>query len=584
MYKPLRNPAALKCSIGQYSHQGPKLSNQDSFGASVPQDPQLSTKGIAVAIADGISSSQVSHIASQTSVKSFLEDYYCTSETWTTKTSAQRVLLAANSWLFAQNQRNHEFRLNKDKAYVCTFSALILKSNTAYLLHVGDSQISRIVSRGSKPQLEVLTQPHRVWLSPEKSYLARALGTNQQLEIDFAELPIEVGDTFLLCTDGVYEYVNSDFVLSSIEKHQDDLDLAARDVIKHALEQGSDDNLTLQIVRVDSLPSGQPHEFLQRLNKLPFPPELNARTSFDGFRVIRDLHKSSRSHVLLAQDEETQQSVVIKLPSTEGRQNADYMERFLMEEWIANRLNNAHIVRAYQTKRHRSYCYLLSEHVEGQTLAQWIRDNPAPSLDAVRSIVEQLAIGLQAFHRQEMLHQDLRPENVIIDSNGTAKIIDFGSTLVSGIEETHTSVSLSAMPGTAQFIAPEYFLGEFGTKRSDLYSLACLSYHMLSGRSPYGTAVAKATSRASQNRLVYQSVLDAKQQHPAWIDLTLKKALNPDPRKRYAELSEFIQDMRKPNPKFINQSLPPLLERNPVRFWQGVSAVLAIIIIALAAK
>ena len=96
--------------------------------------------------------------------------------------------------------------------------------------------------------------------------------------------------------------------------------------------------------------------------------------------------------------------------------------------------------------------------------------------------------------------------------------------------------------------------------------------------------MAKSNSRSLQNRLVYQSVLDAKQQYPAWVDMTLKKALNADPNKRYAELSEFIQDLRRPNPDFVNQLLPPLLERNPVRFWQGVSAILAMVIIVMIAN
>ena len=122
--------------------------------------------------------------------------------------------------------------------------------------------------------------------------------------------------------------------------------------------------------------------------------------------------------------------------------------------------------------------------------------------------------------------------------------------------------------------APEYFLGEFGTKRSDIYSLACITYHMLSGRSPYGTAVAKSRTQLDQRRLVYKSVLAPQRQLPAWIDLCFKKGLQVDPLKRYAEISEFIQDLRKPNPKFIQQSRPPLLDRDPVRFWQGVSAVL----------
>lgn len=571
----------LVCAIGQYSHQGLKPSNQDSHGICVPNEPHLSTKGIAVAISDGISSSNVSHIASQTSVRSFLEDYYCTSETWTVKNSARRVLLANNSWLFAQNHRNTEFRLNKDKGYVCTFTALVLKSNTAYLFHVGDTQVSRFRANQAALNLEVLTEQHRLWLSGDKSYLARALGITQELDIDFAQFTLELGDVFLLATDGVYEYVNDEFVLSLIDEHSDDLDLAAKKIVEGAIERGSDDNVTAQIVRIDSLPAGRPNEFLLRLNDLPLPPALNARMVFDGYKVIRDLYKSSRSHVVLAQDIQSQEKVAIKLPSTEGRQNAEYMECFLMEEWIAKRINNAHVLKSIKSNRTRQYCYTVSEYVKGQTLAQWMVDNPKPSLEEVRAIIEQAAIGLQAFHRQEMLHQDLRPNNIMIDTAGTVKIIDFGSTFVSGIDEIHTTVVPQTMPGTAQFIAPEYFLGEYGTKRSDLYSLACITYHMLCGQAPYGTAVARALSRSAQQRLVYRSIFHGQNQLPVWLDLTLKKALQADPEKRYSTLSEFIQDLRKPNAKFLTQSQAPLLDRDPVRFWQGVSAILFATIIYL---
>jgi len=571
----------LATSIGQYSHQGTKACNQDSHGAVVPEQQQLNSKGIAVAIADGISSSDVSDIASQVSVRSFLEDYYCTSETWSVKTSAKRVMQANNSWLFAQNHRDNEFRLNKDKGYVCTFSALVLKSNTAYLFHVGDAQVSRLKA-GSRDKSKVLTKQHRLQLSENKSYLARALGITQSLDIDYRELSLKVGDTFLLCTDGVYEYASDEFVNSTLELYSNDLDIAAKKIVEGAIERGSDDNLTAQLIRIEALPSAQPGEFLQGLNDRPFPPTLSARSIFDGYEIIRDLHKSSRSHVLLARDLDTQQKVVIKLPSTEGRQSAEYLERFLLEEWIANRINNAHVLKTYRPTKQRSFCYLVTEYVEGQTLDQWIIDNPAPSLEEVRNIIGQVVVGLRAFHRQEMLHQDLRPNNIMIDASGTVKIIDFGSVFISGVSETQTSVAPQSMLGTAQFLAPEYFLGEFGSKRSDLYSLACITYHMLSGRSPYGTAVAKALSRAAQHRLVYKSVLDPKKSLPAWVDLTLKKALQADPAKRYSELSEFIQDLRKPNPKFIEQSQPPLLERDPVRFWQGVSAIFGAIIVALA--
>ncbi len=99
-------PRELKISIGQHSDKGRKEINQDFHGALIPKEPLLSLKGIAIVLADGISSSEVSQIASESAVKGFLTDYYCTSEAWSVKTSAQRVIAATNSWLHAQTRRS----------------------------------------------------------------------------------------------------------------------------------------------------------------------------------------------------------------------------------------------------------------------------------------------------------------------------------------------------------------------------------------------------------------------------------------------------------------------------------------------
>ena len=131
-------PNALKLSAGQYSDKGRKAINQDFHGMCVPKEPQLGAKGIALALADGISSSDVSQVASQTAVTTFLEDYYCTSDAWSVKTSAERVLVAVNSWLHSQTQQS-QGRYDKERGYVCTISALVVKSTTAHLFHVGDS-------------------------------------------------------------------------------------------------------------------------------------------------------------------------------------------------------------------------------------------------------------------------------------------------------------------------------------------------------------------------------------------------------------------------------------------------------------
>ncbi len=133
----------LRISIGQGSDKGVKEINQDFHGACIPKEPLLTSKGIAVGLADGISSSEVSQHASEVAVKGFLEDYYCTPESWTVKTSVQRVLKATNSWLYLQT-RNSPYRFSPDKGYVCTFTTLVIKSNTAHIFHVGDTRVYRL--------------------------------------------------------------------------------------------------------------------------------------------------------------------------------------------------------------------------------------------------------------------------------------------------------------------------------------------------------------------------------------------------------------------------------------------------------
>ena len=566
----------LRISIGQHSDKGRKETNQDFHGAYIPNEPQLGSKGIAIALADGISTSKVSRTASETAVKSFLEDYYCTSDAWSVKKSAQRVLTAANSWLHAQTQQS-QFRFDKDRGYVCTLSAMVVKSTTAHIFHVGDTRIYRLQDN----TLEQLTNDHRIWISQDQSHLSRALGVNPQVEIDYQALPIDAGDLFLFATDGVYEFVGSKFIADTVRNHANDLDVAARLIVAEAYQQGSADNLTIQIVRVDELPDQDAKEVYQKLTELPFPPLLEARKMFDGYQIVREVHSSSRSHIYLALDGDTNTPVILKTPSIDLRSDPAYLERFLMEDWIARRINNAHVLKPCEQTRKRNYLYVVTEFIDGQTLAQWMIDNPKPDLETVRGIVEQIAMGLRAFHRLEMLHQDLRPNNIMIDSTGTVKIIDFGSTRVAGIAENATPIERTDLLGTAPYTAPEYFLGESGTMRSDLFSLGVIAYQMLCGKLPYGASVAKTRTRAAQRKLTYRSLLDDDREIPPWVDDTLKKAVHPDPTKRYEELAEFTYDLRHPNEAYLNKTRPPLIERNPLAFWKTVSFILAAVIIAL---
>jgi serine/threonine protein phosphatase PrpC len=567
----------LAVRVGQHSDRGRKEANQDFHGATVPAGPPLASKGVAVALADGIGTSTVSQVAAELAVLGLMEDYYCTSDAWSVRKSVDRVLAATNSWLHSRTQQG-PFRNDMERGYVCTLSAVVIKGTTAHVFHVGDSRVYRL-QRGV---LEPVTQEHRVCVSGSESYLGRALGFYAEVEIDYHALPLEEGDVFVLATDGVHEHVSAREVIAAVGEGERDLDAAARAIVARALANGSPDNLTAQVVRVESLPRPEGRELHERLRELAPPPLLAPRDVIDGWRIMREVHASPRSHIYLACDTQSGATAILKTPAVDRQDDAAYLERFMMEEWVARRVKSAHVLKPMEHAHGRTCQYVVMEYVDGQTLAQWMIDHPRPDLESVRRIVEQVAKGLQAMHRMEMVHQDLRPENIMIDAGGTVKIIDFGAVAVAGLAEMGDAWREGVL-GTEQYTAPEYFLGEAGTPQSDLFSLGVIAYQMLSARLPYGADVARTRTRDDQAKLRYRSILRDDRDVPAWIDEVLRRAVHPSPAKRYAELSEFVHDLRHPRPRTEGRAATPaLIERDPLLFWKTVSALLALALLVTA--
>lgn len=571
--------AQLSISLGQYSTAGAKEANQDFHGSLVPDGDELTTKGIALALADGISTSALGAAAAETAVKSFLTDYFATSPAWSVRTSAQRVIAATNSWMHAQNVRSNGRPLSDDdreQGMVCTFSAVVLKSRRAHLFHVGDSQIARICGQS----LEPLTEAHRVYLGGGESYLGRALGVNRHVEIDYSHVALQEGDLFVLTTDGVHEHLG-EAAIAELAQGFATLDEAARAIAQAARDAGSADNLTVQLVRVNNLPDGEVGDLVGTEMALPPAPRLEPGREFEGYAILRELHAGSRSHVYLARDLANEERVAIKVPSTEHAQDPAQMQALLLEEWVARRLAHPHVLKAAPPRGPRRHVYSVMEYAQGQTLDEWMHDNPAPDLAAVRSIVRQAAAGLQAFHRREMVHRDLRPRNLIIDADATVRIIDFGSTQVAGLDELAPRPDDSAFAGTMQYSAPELYLGHAASSQSDIYSLGVIAYQLLTGELPYGPRVAAANTRAAQRKLRYVPVVERNPQVPDWVDAAIARAVAIDPAQRYAELSEFTYDLAHPNPSLCAPDPRPLMVRRPERLWQAVSLVLSAVIALL---
>jgi eukaryotic-like serine/threonine-protein kinase len=552
----------LKIAIGQSSDKGIKEENEDSYGVIFPEDQLLYSKGMAAIVADGMGSCAYPKEASEYCVKGFLNDYFSTADSWTVKTSAAKVLTALNSWLYGKSIDEHS------KAYVSTFSGLIIKSNTAHIFQIGDSRIYRYRDNS----LEQLTQDHRVWFSEEKNYLSRAIGIDLHLDIDYKKLEVEVGDLFIMTTDGIHDYLN-EHQLKDLLSIKSDLQVTSDNIVTSALDHKSHDNVTCQIIRIDELPSLEADEVYRELTKLPFPPELEPGMELDGFKIIKEISASSTSQLYLVIDMETNKQMVMKTPSVNFDDDPSYIERFHMEEWAGKRINHKNVLETFDQNKTRNFMYFIMEYIEGQTLGEWIKSHNKPNIEQVTGIINQIIQGLRAIHRMEMLHRDLKPDNIIITNEGLAKIIDFGSIKIAGIEEISTPIERLELLGTKNYTAPEYIMGIAGSNKSDLFSLGIIAYEMLTGKLPYGEQLNREMNWRSVCNVKYSSALKHNPMVPLWLDGALEKAVRCDHRMRYDTFSEFIHDLTHPNESFMKQNIP-LLEKDPVKIWRIISAIL----------
>ncbi len=558
----------IQTTIGQATHTGPKEKNEDSLGVRIPRDETLATKGIAAVIADGVSAASAAKEASEAAVLGFLTDYYETPEPWEVKTAGQRVLSALNRWMFSQGLGYH----SQEKGFVCTFTALVLKSHTGHLFHIGDSRLYRL----RKGTLEQLSSDHSTQVSAQTSYLTRALGLVFNPQIDYRTFDLQLGDVFLLSTDGIHDELSESkirMVLKAFEPQE------AADALAKAAEK-STDNRSCMVVKIDSLPDSNKDEVFRRLAQLPFPPDLSPGMELDGYRVDRVLTATKNTQLYLVTEQDSGRQLVMKTPSVSFSDDPSYLERFALEEWIGLRTQHLNLVKVIKPNQARTRCYYLLEFVQGITLSRWCDANPNAGLEDVVAIVSQIIDGVRALHRKDTLHQDLKPDNILVLPGPVVKVIDYGSCHIGGISEIASPFERHSALGTIDFSAPEYRYGSRPTSKSDLFSIAAITYYLVTRQQhPFGEAWEKAQSLRDFTTLSYISATRHNPMVPLWFDAALKKALSPTPAARPETMSEFLANLKNPDYSLLGKEALPFMERDPVLFWKICSALLLLIMI-----
>lgn len=566
LIKPIQPSADhLKLNFGGYSTQGKKSENQDAFALKVTQGSELELKGHVAVIADGVSSANCAAQASQMSVCHFIDEYLATPPTWSVQRSVTTVISALNNWLYSRQLINTP--QGELEQWLSTFSAVIFRENRAHLFHIGDCQVVKINQHGH----QILTKEH----ATPTGILNRALGAAENIDIDIATVELDVGDCIMLSCDGVHQHLSPQQIKQAITD-EPTLELAAKKITQIAQTQGSLDNLTCLLIHVVKLPKQAFSQLLFERKQQVIPPPLPIGAKLDQYQILDVLEQSTRSHIYLAKDTSSQQLRVIKAPSLNFSDDEIYLDAFIKEGWLGDKINQPAIMKIYPPNSPSQFLYHICQYIAGQTLSQWHQSNRSPALSDVREFAKQIIKILRTLQRNDVIHGDIKPDNFMVDSDNRITLIDLGSCDVGAI-----NTSQDRLLGTLTYSAPELFYGQNNTVQSDLFSVAVLLYQLLSNHFPYKEISQPHKVPRAYSQWRYRPITGFRQDLPHWLDIVLSKALAPDPAHRYQSYSEFITDLTTPQQSLmLPPAKRPLIEREPIRFWQVTSLILFLLLLA----
>jgi len=509
----------LAVVVGHSSLTGPRPRNEDFLGFVTPEGALLETKGILLAVADGVGGSAGGREAAEYTVRGLLADYYATSDTWAVSKALETVLDALNRWLLGHAAARRELA-----GMATTLTGLVLRGNRWYSCHVGDSRLYRL--RGS--DLTRLSEDH-VWDHPEMRHvLKRAVGLDAHLLVDHGEGELQRDDVFALMSDGVWNTLG-DAAIADILRSRADPQDAAADLTRSALARGAQDNCTALVVRLTAVPQANLRDRLVGGRQLPLPPRLRPGQSLDGLVVEEVLHESRVTLLYRVRRPPGGELLVLKTLLPDAA-DAESRNALIYEEWLARRATSRCFPQVVDHAQRDHLYYLMTWH-EGATLKAMLdRGHRFTVVEATTTAIHLLE-GVAALHRLGIVHRDIKPDNIHLGRDGQLRILDLGVAASDGVDFEEIN-----NPGTPSYMAPELFAGATASVASDLYAVGVTVYELLTRKFPYGEIEPFQKPRFGDPLTPVRFRPDI----PAWLEAVLLKAVARDVKDRFETAEEFL--------------------------------------------
>ena len=552
----------VRASVGFASNTGPRRINEDFAGALSGSELPQPRQEVMAAIADGIGGARGGRVAAETAVRGFLDGFCDLPETMEVQRAGARIVSALNGWINTMGRQDPKLA-----GMGCTLTALVLRGRVAHLLHVGDTRAYRL----SDDRLSCLTTDHVRQDGARRSHtLNRALGVEAEVRLDYATQPMALHDRFLLCSDGVHGFLTEQSIADIMRERSAPEDTAAT-LVTAALQSGSTDNCTALVLDVVALPTARSADISAGILNLPLIPVPVRGDTIDGFVLKALISEGRYSRLLAAEDEIEGGNVTLKFPKPQFASVDAYRAAFVREAWVGARVHNPWVGRVIELPPGRQTClYTVMPLYQGELLETRVARPPALGLEEGRNIAVKLARAAAALHRSGIIHRDIKPDNIILESAGSLKLIDLGIVRVAALED----FSLEEIRGTQGYMAPEMFEGEAGNESTDIYALGVTMFRAFTGEFPYGNMDATSPPR----RIWPRDFSALRPDLPAWLQAALARAIAGDPAKRFHDMTEFASEMEAGPARAPAEIRRPrtLYEPAPLPFGQGLAAPLAL--------
>ncbi len=561
--------------IGHFSLRGPRDLNED-FAASLRPAAHDEARGCVAAIADGVSSGGRGLEAAQTTVMSVVQDYFGCPDTWDTTVVLDRLIGAQNAWLADHNRRRQGVG-NGGGAAMTTLTALVLRGHAYTLAHVGDTRAWLLRGIGDAPDKGCvqLSQDHCFDHPDQRSRLTRAVGLDDRVHIDFLQGELQVGDVFVLTTDGVHGVLKR-ARLAALAR-EGDAQSASESLVRAALAAGSRDNASALVLRVRGLSQGRLEDSLLQGRQLPAPPRLKVGDRLDAFTITALVANTGVHRLYQARVTDSQELVALK--ALHESRASDREERAMLahEAWLASRVapgsgerGDAAFVRVREVPEPSAFYTVFDWH-SGRTLEQLMGEGTRFDVADIVGGALAVARALGRLHRHGVIHRDIKPGNLHLGDDGHWRVLDLG-VAISG-SEPKALRTLHA--GTPSYMNPEQWSGDehvAADAGSDLYALGVTLYQWLTAKLPYGEVEPFQSGRFRRDPKPPSRL---RPEVPIWLDHVVLKAVALDPKQRFETAEEFVLALERGASRPLNApGSTPLVARDPTALWKiafGVS-------------